>query len=86
MINASRVLPNSMTENLRNGLDGYLESTYNQIGYVNNLMELVTKYRNAALDMSCEKMILDGCCNGTCDNHHDDRYCKIVIDSIDNDR
>ena len=86
MLSANRVLESSVTDNLKNGMDNYLESTYNQIGYVNNLMDLVVKYRNIALDMFCEKMILDNCCDGTCENHSNDRYCKVVIDNVDNDR
>ena len=47
---------------------------------VNRLCEDLTYYREKALDLACEKLLLDGICNG-CDPSNQsncDKVCRLV--------
>ena len=50
---------------------------------VNKLCENLTYYREKALDLACEKLLLDGICNG-CDPSSQS-YCEKVCKLVDND-
>ena len=50
---------------------------------VNKLYENLTYYREKALDLACEKLLLDGICNG-CDPSNQ-TYCEKVCRLVDND-
>ena len=50
---------------------------------VNKLYENLTYYREKALDLACEKLLLDGICDG-CDPSNQS-YCEKVCKLVDND-
>lgn len=50
---------------------------------VNKLCENLTYYREKALDLACEKLLLDGICDG-CDPSSQ-TYCEKVRKLVDDD-
>ena len=64
--------------------NSYASSRDDQCMCINRLYESLIFYRRRALDLVCEKIVLDNLCDGHC-NYSDCEYCGLVYDMIDSE-
>lgn len=55
-----------------------------QVQCMERLYENLNFYRQKALDLVCEKLVLDGLCEGKCDLDNCE-YCKMAYEAVDGD-